>query len=69
LGKVLLRHWCWYRRASTARGAALALGFPGHLARYYDLPDRRRLLPFLARRGFTRLRSEAVQESDSTLAR
>jgi len=57
LGKVLLRHWCWHRRASEAQApAALVLGFPAYLGRYYGTPDARKVAGLLLRRGLARVR-------------
>ena len=56
LDKVLLRHWCWYRRSTDARGASLLAGFPRHLAAYYAAPDLAGLARTLVARGQRRWR-------------
>lgn len=56
LDKVVLRHWCWYRRSTEARGVALVAGFPRYLARHFGATDVAALPGILRERGIRRWR-------------
>ena len=64
LDKVILRHWCWYRRATEARGLGLVAGFPRYLARHFGAAELRDLPGILRDRGIRRWKRHRGDGSD-----